>query len=93
MWWFLVGHGHECRRTAKKLKSREHPDALPYRHIVVLVAMQEKKWRMDLVGIVERTLLHVKVGVAPGIGFRHRHLTVGIAPVALTPIARMVAYA
>ena len=46
---------------------------------------------MDLVGIVERTVVDIQLLVGPGIAVGHAHLAVGVAPVALAPVGGVVA--
>ena len=46
---------------------------------------------MDFVGIVERAVVHVEVFSRPGIALGHRHLAVVIAPIALAPVAGVIA--
>ena len=46
---------------------------------------------MNLVGIIERTLIYKEMLVGPRIFVRHRNFAVAVAPIALTPIAGMVA--
>ena len=53
--------------------------------------MHEEQRGMDLVGIVERAVIHIKCLVFPGIAVRHGDLTIGIAPIALTPVAGVIA--
>ena len=48
---------------------------------------------MYLVGVVQRTLVYIEVFACPRIAVCHRHLAVTITPIALAPIAGVVAYA
>lgn len=86
----LVRYSYEGRGAPEKLESGEHLYAFPYRYIVVLVSVKEEERSVDLVCVVEWTLFHIEVGIAPRIGFRHRYFAVGVAPVAFSPIACVV---
>ena len=53
--------------------------------------MGEQQWRVNLVGMEQRTLLGVHLLVVPGIATGTGHLAIAVAPVALTPVAGDVA--
>ncbi len=53
--------------------------------------MEEKQRSVDLVGSEKGALVDIQILACPRIRTSHRHLAVGIAPVAFTPVARVVA--
>ena len=79
------------RWTAKKLQSRIELNTLSHRHIVIGCSMHEEQWSMNLVCIVERTLIYEEMLVGPRILVRHGNLAVAVTPIAFAPIAGMVA--
>ena len=82
---------HHGGLAAKELEGGIHLDALSYGHVVVHIAMQEEQRGVNLVGIVERAVLHKKLLLTPGVAVGHGDFAIGIPPVAFTPIAGVVA--
>ena len=76
--------------ATKEFQGGKHLQTLYQRYIRVCIAMQQKQRCMNLVGIKQRTLVHIQLTVAPGIAVGHRHLTIVIAPVALSPVAGVI---
>ena len=87
----LAVYNHEGRGSAEELQRREHLYALAYWHIGVGVAVEEEQRSVDLLGIEQRALVHIEVLARPRIAVGHRHLAVAVAPIALAPIAGVVA--
>ena len=87
----LTIYQYHRRRTAKKFQSRIELDALAHRHIIICRAVNKQQRSMNLVGIIERTLIYKEMLVGPRIFVRHRNFAVAVAPIALTPIAGVVA--
>ena len=85
-----IYQNHRCW-TAKKLQSRIELNTLSHRHIVIGCSMHEEQWSMNLVSIVEWTLIYEEMLVGPRILVRHGNLAVAVAPIAFAPIAGMVA--
>ena len=82
---------YHCCFSAEELEGSEHLDAFANRYIGVCCTVEEKKWRVNLVGIEKRTLVHIEMLVSPRIGICHRHFAVAVAPVTLAPVAGVVA--
>ncbi len=87
----LTIYQYHRRRTAEEFQSRIELDALAHRHIIIGSSVNKQQWSMNLVGIIERTLIYKEMLVGPRIFVRHRNLAVAVAPIALTPIAGVVA--
>ena len=87
----LTIYQYHRRRTAKEFQSRIELDTLAHRHIIICRAVNKQQRSMNLVGIIERTLIYKEMLVGPRIFVRHRNFAVAVAPIALTPIAGVVA--
>ena len=89
----LSFHLDQCHFASQQLQRGEHLQTLDDRHVGVVGAMQQEQRRVNLVGIEQRRLVDVQLTMAPRIAVGHRHLTVVVAPVALTPVAGVIGYA
>ena len=66
-------------------------DAFADGHIGIGRPMQQQQWSVDFVGMKERTLLHIELGIVPRIASCTGSRAVGISPIALSPVAGDVA--
>ena len=83
----LALHLNIADGATEDAQGREELLALVRRHVGVDCAVEQEQGRVNLVGIEERRMLHVEVGIVPGIGTILSRFAIGIAPVATAPIA------
>ena len=79
--------------TTQQLQGRKHLNTLSDRHIGIDCTMQEEQRCVNLIGIVQWTLIDKKLLVAPRLAVGHRNFTIRIAPITFTPVAGVVANA
>ena len=87
----LALNNDESGWTIEQTEGIVHLNALAYRNVVVCHAVNKQQWSVYLVGKEQRTAVDKQLVVSPRITVCHRHLAVGIAPIAFTPIAGVVA--
>ena len=81
---------HRCW-TAEELQCIIELDTLAHWYIVIGSTMHKEQWRMNLISIVERTLINEEMLVGPRILIRHGNFAIAVAPITLAPIAGMIA--
>ena len=65
----LTIYQYHCRRTAEKFQGSIELDALAHRHIIVGSTVNKQQRRMNLVGIIERTLIYKRCLLVQGYSF------------------------